>query len=215
MADTQIISFTGIDHPDVVYFLGKLLSVNSTVLVIDNSERHNLYRDIHAGRGDDIIITGKTAYMFDTALSDAFSEFDYVIIYHGMKPDADLWKASSKRILMVDSDANNLSDIKTGLQKVSVKDMMDVMFCDLMYSKVTEENIVHILNIGGRTTDNVYNLPFDPDNIEILQMLEYNGKHAVKDITAGMSELLKDLYGTLTGTELKPRDFRKLIKAAG
>lgn len=223
----KLISFAGVERGDVVYYAAKLLAASEkSVLCIDNAKRHDLFNTVKedmTGNNakeerkerryiNDFRYRGSIVYTKNAAYSaEAFNKFDYVIVYHGMNIDDEIWRNSNIRFVMTNTDRFDREDLSNALGKVEELPL-HALIVDAFYGKIREKDFVESIveneeNIIGSAT-----LSFDPTDLEAKQAWQYNGVQKLKVLSSSMKELLLYINEAVTGE--KPAKAKKLIADA-
>ena len=213
----KLISFAGVRHPDLPYYLARTLSgEGKQVLLIDNSELHDLFDSIHMSEDDKYTgetVIGNIHYLKDILFSKkAFEKFDYVIVYHGFHINDVLWDESSERFLMADTDRFHLRQIQREMDEAKNKDLV-LLILDAYFEKIHEEDLAELLTLDPEKLRGILELPFDPSDLAALQSFQFNGKQSVRKTSSSMKDLLREIYGDLFG-EIRKKDFTKILDRA-
>lgn len=224
----KIVSFTGVERGDIVYYTAKLLAAgNKSVLCIDNAKRHDLFETVKedmtgkAAKGErqekryvnHFRFKGSIVYTKNALYSrDAFERFDYVLIYHGMDIDKLLFKKSDVRFVMTDTDRFNREDLSRALSAIKEELPVYALFVDVFYGKIREKEFVESLVENEEHLLGSATLSFDPVDVEAKQAWQYNGAQKVKVLSPSMKELLLFVNETITG--VKNQKPKKLIADA-
>jgi hypothetical protein len=211
---TRILSFAGVSHADIVYYMAKLAAVGrEQVLCIDNSERLDLIRSIHKADGEESAQVGNILYLADRAWEEeTYQKFDAVVIYHGMEIDREIWENSTERYFMVDTDRFDLLDAREALEAFHDQ-KLTLLVVDAFFEKIQEKDLPELLKLPEEMVEEIVPLQFEPDDLAALQSFQFNGIQKVKDTTGSMQDFLMTLYFRIYGP-MKKRDFRKLAVKA-
>lgn len=215
--ENNMISFAGVRHPDIPYYLAKLLAGDGRqILLIDNSELHDLFSSLHMDEEDRTY--GETAIgnihcLKDIAYSKkAFDKFDYVIVYHGFDIDDTIWNESNGRYLMVNTDRYLLKIVRDRMIGEKSRSL-SLLILDAYFEKLDEEDIAELLTLNTDDIRGVFTLPFDPVDMSTLQSFQFNGMQNVNKLSSAMKMLLHEIYNDLFG-ETNKRAFKRVLEMA-
>ena len=213
-ANLRIISFAGVKHADIPYYMAKLLAIGRrNVLIVDNSEQHDLYQSIYKKHEMDIVNVGNITYIKDIAWSpESFEKFEVVIIYHGEEIDRDIWENSTNRFLLMNTDRFDMERVRAGIPEGSAPFV--ILMVDVYYGKIKAKDIPAFLNISDSMVNGIESLPFDEKDAAALEAFQFNGIQRVRDTSDSMKEFLLDIYKHLGGSDMKMRNFKEFIAAA-
>lgn len=209
----KIISITGNECGIDAYFLGRMLATkDEAVLIIDNSEYHDLYDSIWKAEVRDIayrniVIAKNTAYTADT-----FDAFAYVIIYHGMVTDANWWYASTDRIVITDFSKPHIRMLH---QYVGSFDPMDVtvIFRNRISGKIKDVDVVRTVGIDRTHIMYSFEIPFSEEDEARILEFQYNGTQKLGAMSKGYASTLGDLYFSIVGKDAGSK-LSKVISAS-
>ena len=209
----KIISITGNECGAVAYFLGRMLATSDeAVLIIDNSEYHDLYDSIWKAEIRDIayrniVIAKNTAYT-----NNVFDAFAYIVVYHGMVTDAKWWYASTDRIIITDFSKPHIRMLH---QYVGSLDPMDVTvtFTDRVSGKSKDVDVVRSIGIERDRIMYSFEIPFSEDDRARIQEFQYNGVQKLGSMSKGYVSTLGDLYFSIVGKDTGTK-LNKLVSSA-
>lgn len=176
MSDTKIISFYGVKRADLLYYLGKLLATTDRpVLLVDNSERSDLFR-IFARRDEEeayyrnVTVIHMAAYREKTT-----APFAYVLVYHGMDLDNEWWEHSELHYLLLNFDRFDTEDIGRGLAGLESLGTVRLIFSGRLTSKIKDSYIVRELGLPDKTIEDAMELSPETTADAMYLSLERDG----------------------------------------
>ncbi len=211
----------GVSRPDIPYYLGSLFAdvFRRKVLIIDNTEAHELYGCIGATDGMEIKEQSGLSFMQDVAYSRAFFErFDSVIVIHGKLPDRTLLSMSNFKLILTGYRPGTLSsllhpqawadeedaDAPVDVLQYLHEEDTSIFFLDKVTEKVSAQSILKScsLNAGRQGGIPYVELPLDEKDQTCLLGLLYNGSQGSSGISRELSGALAGLASVSTGTPL-------------
>ena len=210
----KIISFAGVRHADIPYYMAKIMSTKGGyVLVIDNSYENDLYLAVQREEGSESALKQRNIfYMCNVCYDQSFFEkFASVVVYHGMDIDEEIWKASTDRYLMVNTDRFDMRAARDAVR--DLEDQVTIIVVDAYYEKIKEPMVAKLLEITGTKLKDTLVLPAEPADRSALEAFQFNGVQRVAQTSKVMKELMQNLYQDLYG-EIKAKLFKKVIAKA-
>lgn len=205
---TQLISYVGLERCDFVYYLQKLLAgLNKNVLVIDNSESHDLIITIAKFTGDEVIQRKRTIFLKDREIAGPIEMFDYIIVYHGLNPDADIIAKSDEIICCLTYDKIMLEKIQFAVELAEIDKPCHIIWRDKTSGKISEKNEEARLKLVAKSH---YITMLDPEDISMYVSLTHNGSQSLKKAKTEVAAAVSAVACEITGA--KPNDIKKIIK---
>ena len=205
---TQLISYVGLERCDLVYYLQKLLAgLNKNVLVIDNSESHDLIITIAKFTGDEVIQRKRTIFLKDREIAGPIDMFDYIIVYHGLNPDSDIIAKSDEIICCLTYDKIMLEKIKFAVELAEIEKPCHIIWRDKTSGKISEKNEEARLKLIAKTH---HITMLDPEDISMYVSLTHNGSQSLKKAKTEIANAVSAIVCDMTGA--KPSDIKKIIK---
>lgn len=205
---TQIISYVGLERCDFVYYLQKLIAgLNKNVLVIDNSESHDLIITMAKFTGDEVIQRKRTIFLKDRKIDGPIDMFDYIIVYHGLNPDSDVIAKSDDVICCFTYDKIMLEKIKFSVELAEIQKPCHIIWRDKTSGKVSEKNEEARLQLIAKSH---YITMLDPSDISMYVSLTHNGSQSLKKAKTELASTVISVVCDIAGTKLN--DIKKVIK---
>lgn len=205
---TQIISYVGLERCDLVYYLQKLLAgLNKNVLVIDNSESHDLIITMAKFTGDEVVQRKRTIFLKDREISGPIDMFDYIIVYHGLNPDSSIIAKSDEIICCLTYDKIKLEKIQFAVELAEIEKPCHIVWRDKTSGKISEKNEEARLRLIAKSH---YITMLDPADISMYVSLTHNGSQSLKKAKTDIALAVTSLACDITGH--KPNDIKKIIK---
>lgn len=211
---TQIISVIGIPQCDIVYYLARALnSIKKTVLVIDNSRYHELFKSIPNPDYEKMVQTGNIYYIENIKYSEVFfAQYDFVIVYHGMDIRDELNAVSDYRYVQT-----NYSPIITERLKRELNRQEDTLKYHIIYrnkvsGKIQEKMILHELGIPEKNVKESYVMSLNEVDEMCQLFLLRNGSIRTKSCSAEMKDYINAVYATIF-PELSSKMQKNYMKA--
>lgn len=210
---TTLISVLGIARCDIVYYIARLLNAaDKTVLIVDNTLDNGLFHSIRKPEGEDMAQIGNIAVISNKKYSEYFfSQYDYVLIYHGMNMNQELCEASDFRIMVSDYHPYQTARIRSKMRKLSKNLDYYVVCRDKVSSKVSDKDILQELGIKSSNVIETYEISYnDTDYMCYLNLLR-NGTQQPKSTSSEMRDFLKNiLYHFLS--DIPQKEVQKIYK---
>ena len=156
---TQIISVMGLPQCDIAYYLARAFNaIKKTVLVVDNSRYHELFKSIPNPDNEKMVQTGDIYYIENIKYSEEFfAQYDFVIVYHGMDIRDELNAASDYRYLITDYSPITTERLRTELDRQEDTLKYHIIYRNKVSGKIQEKMILQELGIPEKL---VFRQPF-------------------------------------------------------
>lgn len=205
---TQIISYVGLERCDFVYYLQKLLAgLNKNVLLIDNSESHDLIITMAKFTGDEVVQRKRTTFLKDRKIGGPITMFDYVIIYHGLNPDSEMIAQSDDVICCLTYDKIMLEKIKFAVELAEITKPCHIIWRDKTSNKISEKNEEARLRLISKTH---HIAPLDLVDMSMYVSLTHNGSQSLKKAKSELITAVQNITCDITG--FKSSDIKRIIK---
>ena len=203
----KLITFMNSERCDFVYYLGRILSqLSVNVVLIDNSEQHELFRTIHGLIEDDteeeeaLIERGNVSYLKDIAYSpDFFKSFDYIVVQMGNNYNEEYIEYSDLVFCMPDYRPYSIEDVP-GLPETTMYIMRDKA------GKVNEKSDAELM--GELPEQIVGSIDYDYNDYSAYLALLYNGRQRLKGLSEAMIEALAFVV-----SKVSEKDEKTVLKA--
>ena len=178
---TQIISVMGLPDCDIPYYLARALnSIKKSVLVVDNSRYHELFKSIPKPDGEKMVQTGNIYYIENIKFSEEFfAQYDFVIIYHGMVIRDELNAISDYRYMITD-----YSPITTERLNKELSRQEDTLKYHIIYRNKVSVKESYVLSFN------------EVDEMNQLFLLR-NGSIRTKTSSAEIKDFINAVYATI------------------
>lgn len=210
---SYLISVMGLNRCDFVYYLARILNAASKrVLVVDNSARHEMFECIPKVEGAELGQTGDIYYMCQKAYSEAFfSQFDFVIVFHGLHINAELNEKSDYRFLETDYLANTTKDINKQLERQNTNLTYYVIFRDKVFNKITERMILEELGMQEKNINEQFEISYNEQDYMCYLGLLRNGAAQIKSTSTDMRSVLTIILKTII-PDKTPKEYKQIFK---
>ena len=196
---TQIISVIGIPQCDIVYYLARALnSIKKTVLVIDNSRYHELFKSIPKPDGEKMVQTGNIYYIENIKYSeDFFAQYDFVIVYHGMDIRDELSAVSDYRYIQTDYSPITTERLEKELSRQEDTLKYHVIFRNKVSGKIQEKMILRELGILEKNVKEAYVMSLNEVDEMCQLFLLRNGSIKTRSCSAEIRDFINAVYITI------------------
>lgn len=205
---SKIITFSGVEKCDFLYYTAKTLSqTEKTVLVVDNSYRKDMFESVDNYRGAETVERQNIIYIPNVIYSEEFFDnFDYVLIYMGMAIDKKICKKSDLNYVFCDYTPYTIRKIKEQLDEELSN--CRIIMRDKATGKISEKAIAHQLEIPIHHILGF--IPYDIKDYAAYTALLYNGKQKIAGLTPNFMDALEYITGEIL--DITAKDARKLLK---
>ena len=213
---TRLISIGGYCDCGFAYYIAKILAdIGNSVMVLDNSKKHDLYQSL-AGEEDPGVVdtaNGKMVVMKDIAFSlEPFSKVDYVISWLGTNLDPELWKYSDLRILAANYDRFEMEDLKGRLE--GLRKDVHLVFVDKIQNKVKEDDVADFLGVDK--VDLYVNGGYQTVDMDIVdkacyQAFQYNKRQSLKAFSQPYKEVITEAVQYFYPDKKFAKDLKKIV----
>jgi len=196
---TQIISVMGLPDCDIPYYLARALnSIKKSVLVVDNSRYHELFKSIPKPDGEKMVQTGNIYYIENIKFSEEFfAQYDFVIIYHGMVIRDELNAISDYRYMITDYSPITTERLNKELSRQEDTLKYHIIYRNKVSGKIQEKMVLHELGIPEKNVKESYVLSFNEvDEMNQLFLLR-NGSIRTKTSSAEIKDFINAVYATI------------------
>lgn len=202
---TRIVSITGQEKGDMVFYLSELYKVlRKHTLVIDNSYSKDLFEAIRQKDDKTVAERGFVVYTKDVDYSpEAFENFDVVIFYEGYNPCANNLLHSETVFIITDYAESSIRQIREAFEKEGLlnstvlknnKTVFYYVLRDKMSKKI-RDRVAFSLFCGDEEKGSKYfklvgAIPFSNSDYYRYIDFSHNKRQTVKGASDGMKEAL-------------------------
>lgn len=202
---TKIISITGQEKCDIVFYLSELYrALKKHTLVIDNSYSKDLFEAIRQKNEKNVAERGFVVYSKDMDYSpEAFVNFDVIIFYEGYNPCANNLLHSQAVFIITDYRESSVRQIreafeKEGLLNRTVLNNNNTTFFYILRDKISKrirDKVVFSLfcdeeEKGSEYIKLVGAIPFSYSDFYRYIDFSHNKRQNLKGVSDGMKEAL-------------------------
>lgn len=198
---------TGSGRCDFVYYLGKILSLEKSTIVIDNSKGHELMKAVsqndHPG---DHLQRGGVNYLCDIAYSAEFyNKFDEVLVYDGEAygDDRENLEKASLILVMPDTRPDSLKSVRGKFPEETA----EYILRDTC-GRLTKKAAAKLLDIPEETL--VGGIPLSDTDYAAYLSLLYDGRVKLSKASPEMKEALEYAAGRIL--EMEEKQAAQLMK---
>lgn len=205
------ITYVGLERCDYIYHLANILSLQGSVLVIDNSYNLDLI-DAVSTTGTREIREWRNivyAYDIDLQLTDV-SAYDYVLLYAGMAFEASDFENDTLTLVMPDYTHTALQTLVDKLPS----DLSNPIFIlrDQCSKKLTNKSIAQMLDIPKKNI--VGYIPVNTTDMAAYVTLTHNHYANIRALSEDMYEALNYVIAKLFDVEGDKRKLDRIMKEA-
>ena len=203
------ITYVGLERCDFVYHLALILSLQGSVLVIDNSYNLDLIDAVSTDGTREEREWKNIVFAADVDLSQTdVSDFEYVIVYAGLATKENSIAEDNFTLIMPDFSSMALN---------AVKDLGDManpiyIFRDKCTKKYTAKSLAMLLGINRKEIVGAMNL--NSQDMSAYVSLTHNHISNIKNLSDEMVESLKYVVGEVFGISGDYKKINKIIKHA-
>ena len=196
---TQIISVMGLPQCDIAYYLARAFNaIKKTVLVVDNSRYHELFKSIPNPDNEKMVQTGDIYYVENIKYSEEFfAQYDFVIVYHGMDIRDELNAASDYRYLITDYSPITTERLRTELDRQEDTLKYHIIYRNKVSGKIQEKMILQELGIPEKNVKESYVMSLNEVDEMCQLLLLRNGSIRTKSCSAEMRDYINAVYATV------------------
>jgi len=208
------IAYVGLDRCDFVYHLANILSLQGTVLVVDNSIRHDLIDSVSVDGTRQMREWRNIVYAADIDVAKSNTDsYAYVLVYVGMEFDGADLDGNDYLLVMPDYAAQNITKVKNGIptELLSGEGTM-IILRDYCSKRLTQKSVAQFIGIHPKKI--VGYIPLDKDDMGASVSLSYNHYCNVKALSQDMTEALKYVSGVILGISDDAKTQAKVMAAA-
>lgn len=211
---TQIISVMGLPQCDVVYYLARALNaIKKTVLVVDKSRNHAMFKSIQKPEGELMVQTGNIYYVDNMKLSEKFmSAYDFVIIYHGMDIRDELNAMSDYRYVVTDYSPITTEKLQSEISRQEDTLKYYVIYRNKVSNKIQEKMILQEIGIPEKNVKESYLLSLNETDEMCYQILLRNGSVKPKVTSLEMKDMITAIYGAIY-PEISTKEIKNYMKS--
>lgn len=195
--DTKLISLMGVEDCDIAYYMARALNaVGHRVLVVDNTGSAELFESIRKPDDEEMAQTGELYYIRHKAYSENFfALYDYVLICHGYRINAELNEKSDIRFITTDYRPQITGRICKELQRQDDNLAYYVICRNKVFSKISERIILEELQLLEKDVKETYQLSYSDQDYACYIGLLRNGAASIRSTSAEMKDLLNSFLG--------------------
>ncbi len=215
---TYIVSIAGAGDFSPAYYVAKMSAkMGKKVLLLDNDYKNGnrLFRTITKDDGQDVGYSENLLCFKNISMSkEPFTNFDIVVVWNGMKIDADLWDYADLRMLMTPYDRFDIEALSKELEEGKKRLDVHMVYVGRATGKITEEEIAKELGIGQvdvYTNIGHQMLELDAGDRGAYEALIREGLQPFKGFTKPYQEVVLNAVSYI----FKDFDKKKLSKLAG
>lgn len=196
---TQIISVMGLPQCDIAYYLARAFNaIKKTVLVVDNSRYHELFKSIPNPDNEKMVQTGDIYYIENIKYSEEFfAQYDFVIVYHGMDIRDELNAASDYRYLITDYSPITTERLRAELDRQEDTLKYHIIYRNKVSGKIQEKMILQELGIPEKNVKESYVTSLNEVDEMCQLLLLRNGSIRTKSCSAEMRDYINAVYVTV------------------
>lgn len=196
---TQIISVMGLPQCDITYYLARAFNaIKKTVLVVDNSRYHELFKSIPNPDNEKMVQTGDIYYIENIKYSEEFfAQYDFVIVYHGMDIRDELNAASDYRYLITDYSPITTERLREELSRQEDTLKYHIIYRNKVSGKIQEKMILQELGIPEKNVKESYVMSLNEVDEMCQLLLLRNGSIRTKSCSAEMRDYINAVYATV------------------
>lgn len=197
----KLVTFMNSERCDFVYYIGRIISeMTSSVIIIDNSETHELFRAVlnpvdEEDNEQDMIVRRNITYLKDIAFSpEFFPSFDYILVHQGANYDGEYIENSNEIFSMPDFRPDVLRDVP------ELPDRTIYILRDNA-GKVNLASAAQMMDILPEKI--VGTLDYDAEDYAHYISLLYNGRQRLTGLSESMIQALAFSVAKITGKDEK------------
>lgn len=204
------ITYVGLERCDFVYHLANILSLQGTVLVIDNSYNLDLIDAVSTDTRE-IREWRNIVYAHDINIKETdISAYDYVVIYAGSAFETDDFCDNDMTLIMPDYIHSSLSRLENKMPE-DISNPVYIMR-DYCNKKFTLKSIAHFLNVNKKEIAGW--IPFNTTDMSAYIALTHNHYSNLKNVSEEMLEALSYVVAQIFEIEGDKRKLDRVLKAA-
>lgn len=204
----KLVTIINSERCDFTYYLGRVLSsMSSSVIMIDNSETHELFDTVlnpltEEDKEQEMVERGNVTYLKDVGFSpEFFPTFDYIVVHMGNSYDEEFIDNSNDIISMPDCRPSSLKSVP------ELPDRTEYILRDRA-GKINEKSAAALLNVN---IDQIAGaIEHDADDYAHYIAFLYNGKQKIRGVSDDMIQALA--YVTAKITEQDEKAVLKALK---
>ena len=208
------ITYVGLERGDLVYHLANVLSLQGSVLVVDNSVRHDLIDSVSVDGTRNQREWRNIVYVSDVDVAKSNTEsYNYVIVYAGMDFEEGDLEGNDYLLVMPDYTAQALDIIKNKIPSELLSDEGTMIILrDNCTKRLTQKSVAH--NIGIHPKKIVGSVAFDREDMSAYVSLSYNHYCNVKALSTDMTDALQYVSSVILGIADDAKAQTKVMAAA-
>ena len=202
----KIVSVVGEDAEDIVYITGRLLGHGTLpVLIVDNTPDHILFRSVGHDTDRETVYEKNLTIVKDVMYTDGLlSDFNFVIVYHGMYPDKTWWEQSDIMFAVSDFERFAMKDLGSRLYGLK-KDNVGLIIKKRYLDKVHDTLIPKMLGLPKDSLEIAQEIPADERAEAVRLMFEYDGTLKVGSIPNEMKKAVYSMYTLIAEPDKKEK----------
>lgn len=208
------IAYVGLDRCDFIYHLANILSLQGTVLVVDNSIGHDLIDSVSVDGTRQMREWRNIVYASDIDVAKSNTEsYAFVLVYMGMTFGMEDLEGNDYLLVMPDYTAQSIAKIKDGIPAdlLSGEGTM-IILRDNCSKRLTQKSVAQYIGIHPKKI--VGYIALDRDDMGAYVSLGYNHYCNVKALSQDMIEALKFVSGVILGISDDSKTQAKVMAAA-
>lgn len=205
------ITYVGLERCDFVYHLANILSLQGSVLVIDNSYNLDLIDAISTTGEREIREWRNIVYVndVDLMLTDV-SDYDYVLVYAGMAFEPSDFEDNIATLIMPDYTKTSIMALSAKMPK-EISNPIYIMR-DNCTKKFSIKSISQLLNMSPKEITGWINL--DANDMGAYVSLTHNHYSNIKAVSSDMNEALRFVAARILDIEGDNKKIERVMKAA-
>lgn len=210
---TQMISIIGYPMCDIVYYFARALNAaGKRVLVVDNEKKHELFHSIRKPENEKLAQTGNIFYISNTAYSEEFfAQYDFVLIFHGMRINDELNVLSDFRYVVTDYRQSTTEELKKVLGRQEDTLKYYVIFRNKVFGKISEKLIMSEIGLIDKSIYEKYEITFNEMDYMCYMGLLRNGSVKTKATSPDIKDLVKSFLHVTIPDKL-PKEYTQYFK---
>lgn len=210
----KLISVVGTATTDISYYFARTLNAAGlTCLVVDNSREKRLFHSIPKAEGEFMVQTGNIFYIAQTAYSEGFfSQYDFVLINHGLSINKELLEASDYVYLITDYSQYSTQNLKVCLSNQKGSSNYYLICKDKVVEKISPRHLIEEMNLAESQIMEIYELYLNEQDATGLFNLYRSGQVQMKTLSSEMKELLRSFLYVVIEKKKTKREHKAIFR---
>lgn len=210
---TYLISLAGCGNFGFAYYSSKLFArLGYKVMSVDNTFGHEMFRVMSKDEDVSVAEAENLVCLCDIALSpEPFSAVDFVVVWHGMDIDDQIWNMSDLRVVVTDYDPFHVEELSTALEDIGNE--AHTVFINKSTGKIKEKDIIKKLGLAKDVYVDIGHQVVDLEESDAasFQALEYNYLQSLKGFSSAYRDVVTDIVGYFIGGKDAKKNIAKII----